>query len=129
MDEFGKWHEYFTYLAPRSSIRGYNLLMTNSMGVIDRGYRSAILACFAYKTQGKDLCIVPSKSHISPDNEVCTVSPLGFGIKINPEKIYKIGDKIAQLIVTPQPDVYIEQRITEWDVTDRGNKGHGSSGL
>ena len=124
----GEWQEYFTYLAPRSSNRKFNLLMTNSFGVIDRGYRNCVLACFAYKTQAKDLIYYPSKMTISEDGTTAGETPAHFGIKINPEKIYKIGDKIAQLIVTNQPDVYIEQKFGDWEATDRGTKGHGSSG-
>ena len=43
------------------------------------------------------------------------------------EKIYNIGDKIAQFIILPYPEVsYIEaEALSE---TDRGENGHGSSG-
>ena len=43
------------------------------------------------------------------------------------QKIYEIGDKIAQLIVLPYPEIsYIEaENLSE---TDRGKNGHGSSG-
>ena len=43
------------------------------------------------------------------------------------EKIYNIGDKIAQLIILPYPEVsYIE--VESLSETDRGENGHGSSG-
>ena len=43
------------------------------------------------------------------------------------QKIYKIGDKIAQLIILPYPEVsYIE--VEGLSETDRGENGHGSSG-
>jgi hypothetical protein len=116
-NESGGWEEYFTYLAPRSSIRKYNLIMVNGFGVIDRSYRNSVLACFAYKTQASDF-----------DQYTLIDGSKKFGVKINHEKIYKIGDKIAQLIVTNQPDVYLEQKFGEWEATDRGTKGHGSSG-
>ena len=43
------------------------------------------------------------------------------------EKIYNIGDKIAQFIILPYPEVsYIE--VESLSETDRGENGHGSSG-
>ena len=43
------------------------------------------------------------------------------------QKLYEIGDKIAQLIVIPYPEVsYIE--VESLSETDRGENGHGSSG-
>ena len=43
------------------------------------------------------------------------------------QKIYEIGDKIAQLIVLPYPEIsYIE--VENLSETDRGENGHGSSG-
>lgn len=43
------------------------------------------------------------------------------------QKIYEIGDKIAQLIILPYPEIsYTEaENLSE---TDRGENGHGSSG-
>ena len=42
-------------------------------------------------------------------------------------KIYKVGDKIAQFIILPYPEVsYIE--VENLSETDRGENGHGSSG-
>ena len=122
----GSYEEFFTYLAPRSSIRKYNLLMCNGFGVIDRCFRNTTSACFAYKTQPVDLRLVNFHTNVdNPDGE--RVGQY-FGIKINPEKIYKAGDKIAQLIVTTQPDVYLGQKFGAWGETDRGTNGYGSSG-
>ena len=43
------------------------------------------------------------------------------------QKLYEIGDKIAQLIIIPYPEVsYIE--VESLSETDRGENGHGSSG-
>lgn len=42
-------------------------------------------------------------------------------------KIYEVGDKIAQFIILPYPEVsYIE--VESLSETDRGENGHGSSG-
>lgn len=42
---------YVGLVYPRSSIRKYNIFLTNSVGVIDSGYRGEIQATF-YKTRG-----------------------------------------------------------------------------
>ena len=43
------------------------------------------------------------------------------------QKIYEVGDKIAQFIILPYPEVsYIE--VESLSETDRGENGHGSSG-
>jgi len=42
-------------------------------------------------------------------------------------KLYEIGDRIAQLVVIPYPNVEFEQ-VTELDATERGSGGYGSSG-
>ena len=43
------------------------------------------------------------------------------------EKIYNIGDKIAQLIILPYPEVSYTE-VESLSETDRGENGHGSSG-
>ena len=43
------------------------------------------------------------------------------------DKIYEIGDKIAQLIVLPYPEVSYTE-VETLSETDRGENGHGSSG-
>ena len=43
------------------------------------------------------------------------------------EKIYSIGDKIAQLIILPYPEVSYTE-VKSLSETDRGENGHGSSG-
>lgn len=48
--------------------------------------------------------------------------PIGHG------STYNVGDKIAQLIIMPYPEInYVE--ISELTETDRGDGGHGSSGV
>lgn len=43
------------------------------------------------------------------------------------QKIYEIGDKIAQLIILPYPEVSYTE-VEELSETDRGTNGHGSTG-
>ena len=83
---------------PRSSVRNYALSMANSVGVIDSGYRGEIMVTFNIKT-----------NH-------------------NTRELYKIGDRIAQLVIIPVPLItYAEtQELSE---TNRGTAGHGSTGV
>ena len=52
---------------------------------------------------------------------------VSYKLTNNEEKIYEIGDKIAQLIVLPYPEVYYTE-VENLSETDRGENGHGSSG-
>ena len=84
---------------PRSSIRKTHLHLSNSVGVIDSGYRGEIQATFK-KIQGI--------SNNALDN-------------------YKVGDRIFQLMIIPHPTIqFIE--VDELTTTERGEGGFGSTG-
>jgi dUTP pyrophosphatase len=81
---------------PRSSVRNYDLVLSNGVGVIDSGYRGEIMATFNLKNPWAD--------------------------------IYKVGDRIAQLVIVPVPLIqYAETK--ELSETSRGEGGHGSTGV
>lgn len=87
---------YVGLVFPRSSIKNTELVLSNSVGVIDSGYRGEIMAVF------KKLAGSVSKK-------------------------YYIGDRVAQLIIIPYPQ--IEFQITdELSETERGAGGFGSTG-
>lgn len=52
---------------------------------------------------------------------------VSYKLTNNKEKIYEIGDKIAQLIILPYPEISYTE-VESLSETDRGEKGHGSSG-
>ena len=52
---------------------------------------------------------------------------VSYKLTNNEEKIYEIGDKIAQLIILPYPEVSYTE-VESLSETDRGKNGHGSSG-
>jgi len=82
---------------PRSSVRNFPLIMSNSVGVIDSGYRGEVMVTFNLTT----------KEWFAD--------------------LYKVGDRIAQLIIMPVP--LIEYMIVnELSETERGTSGHGSTG-
>jgi dUTP pyrophosphatase len=69
---------------PRSSISNKNLLLANSVGLIDPEYRDQIFVRFKYVIQPEDLVFSDVYQKIIT--------------RINYDKIYKNGDKICQLI-------------------------------
>jgi len=68
----------YVNIRPRSSLRKYNLLLCNSVGLVDAGYTGELIVSFKYIFQPIDIWYFNS-------------------CKINYDKIYKKGDKIAQL--------------------------------
>lgn len=92
---------YVGLVFPRSSIADRALHLTNSVGVIDSGYRGEIKAKFCP-----------------------TLSPLMVGD--GGERYYKVGERIAQLIILPVPDVEFEEADALSD-SDRGEGGYGST--
>ena len=87
---------YVGLLFPRSSNANKDLLLTNSVGVIDSGYRGEVTAVFQKTTL------------------------------LQPEK-YHIGERFAQLIILPYPQIEFEE-VEELSTTERGANGYGSTG-
>ena len=86
---------YVGLVFPRSSICKKDLFLTNSVGVIDSGYRGEIMAKFKHTDN------LPVE--------------------------YRVGERIAQLIIIPHP--YIEfVPANELSDSERGSGGYGSSG-
>ena len=88
---------YMGLVFPRSSNARTQLILSNSVGVIDAGYRGEVTAKF------KSIC------------------PLY-------ERMYEIGERFAQIIFLPIPDVELEV-AEELSESERGTGGYGSSGL
>jgi dUTP pyrophosphatase len=102
----GKFH---TDLRPRSSISKYNLVLANSIGLIDRGYKNQVLVRFKYIWNPEDYSI---------SGDIILGAP-------NLNKIYNKGDKICQLVPMETHD--IDFQVMEYlDGEDRGG-GFGST--
>ena len=80
---------------PRSSVRNTELILSNSVGVIDAGYRGELQATFI-KLNGLDSIA------------------------------YKVGDRIAQIIIVPHPIIQIVE-VDELSESSRGIGGFGST--
>ena len=85
---------YVGLVFPRSSVYKQGQLLSNSVGVIDSGFRGEISAVM-----------------------------LGNAY----EKRYQIGERAAQLIIIPYPQIEFED-VDELNETERGTNGYGSSG-
>ena len=117
---FGFDYTFYLLLYPRSSIIKTNLILANSVGVIDSGYSGNIKVCFKYIAQPEDMKIITGKTiECKPASGILT--------SINPQRIYHKGDKIAQLIPAPHNSMEID-KVKTLDETSRGVGGFGSTG-
>lgn len=97
---------------PRSSISKYNLVLANSIGLVDNDYRGMILCRFKYCQQPKDLSCYHD----------------GFLTTVDKSKIYQKGDKIAQLVA--ESTLQIEWvLVNDLNKTQRGKDGFGSTDI
>jgi len=90
---------YVGMIYPRSSIRKKPIMMSNSVGVIDSGYRGEIQVTF----NKLDDCVLP-------------------------EDVYEVGNRICQLVIIAIPTINLipVQKLSD---SDRGKGGHGSTGV
>jgi len=84
---------------PRSSIRNTDLTLSNSVGVVDSGYRGELQATFNKKGVAK--------------------KDGGY--------VYMVGDRVAQIMIIPHPEIEFEE-VEELSNTERGEGGFGSTG-
>lgn len=96
---------YVGLLFPRSSNSKKTMYLTNSVGVLDSGYRGEVT--FKFKPS-----LVKKGFHLGFPNSI---------------EEYHIGDRIGQLIVMPYPKVEFTE-VEELTETERGAGGYGSTG-
>ena len=104
---------------PRSSVRKYNLVLANSIGLIDNDYRGEILVSFKYIFQPEDFVIEFEELEKG-------YKPTSLLSGINWTRIYRKGDKIAQLVAEKTNPINFVF-TTELTATVRGEGGHGST--
>ncbi len=105
---------YVGLLFPRSSISKTVLIQANAVGVIDSGYRGEVKVRF--KTDGY-LCEAILKS-AKMDGEEASFDAIPS---------YDVGDKVAQLVIVPLPEVELEE-VDELSESERGDGGFGHTG-
>jgi dUTP pyrophosphatase len=111
---------YVGLIFPRSSISKTELSLTNSVGVIDSGYRGEVTFKFkptlVYRTE---------VSSISEDFDFIAYSYDSDEQDENSE--YKVGDRVGQIMIIPIPTIEFVE-VTELSESDRGSGGFGSTG-
>ena len=100
---------YVGLIFPRSSIRGRGLQLSNSVGVVDSGYRGEIQFTFNKVFGGEGIYdetkLTESVSH----------------------NFYNVGERIGQILILPYPHIEFEEVDTLGD-SERGDGGFGHTG-
>lgn len=136
---------YGMLLFPRSSNRNTEAYMTNHVGILDSGYRGELLICYKNRTSKEISELIVELTHALVDvrNDVVeivdNISDANIAINSNykdnelieidweESAPYKVGDRVAQLVVIPYPKVMFEE-VEELSASERGTGGHGSTG-
>lgn len=93
-------------LFPRSSNCKKDLALTNSVGVIDSGYRGEVTMKFKPAVRFSENMFACHRGPNSP--------------------VYGIGDRIGQMIILPYPEIKFWE-VDELSESDRGTNGYGST--
>ena len=136
---------YGMIIVPRSSNRKTDVYLPNSFGVIDSGYRGEVLISYKNRTSKdiSELILELTNTLVDVRNDVVeivdNIPDANIAISSNykdnePIEIdweasapYKVGDRVAQLVVIPYPKVMFEE-VEELSASERGTGGHGSTG-
>lgn len=118
---------YVGLIFPRSSIHKHYITLTNSVGVIDSGYRGEVTAKFSHNR-----CVVSSRSLKERIRHLITSwlvkrDDISLNVTRFDGQDYKVGDRVAQMIIIPYPKVMFEE-VQELSDSDRGTNGYGSTG-
>jgi dUTP pyrophosphatase len=118
---------YMGLIFPRSSNAKKDLILSNSVGIIDPGYRGEIFLKF--KPTGY-FASVPEDELIGFESDhfdyICFSKECPEGEDVT--ELYAIGDRIGQIVIIPRPTIEWEE-VEELTETVRGEGGYGSSGL
>jgi dUTP pyrophosphatase len=115
---------YVGLLFPRSSNAKKDLLLANSVGVVDSGYRGEVLFKF------KPSPFYTADEEYGHDTDYFGEITLPQNKDEHYEGIseYSVGDRIGQIIIMPYPQVTFEE-VAELSTTERSEAGFGSTGV
>lgn len=102
---------YVGLLFPRSSNTKKDLILGNSVGVIDSGYRGEVM----FKFKGAVSIYETDLNHAGH-----------FPCVGESADAYEIGDRIGQIIIMPHPQIAFNV-VDELSISDRGVGGFGST--
>lgn len=117
---------YVGLLFPRSSNSKKDLLLANSVGVVDSCYRGDVKFRFKRILMPviQEVMVAPPTGDVLKDAQNTRKVP---GLAYRDDFIYKEGDKIGQLVIMPIPEITLVE-TDELTETDRGETGFGASG-
>lgn len=131
-------YHYGMFLFPRSSNRKTEAYLCNHVGIADSAiYRGEIMLCFKNRASLRQIALesrtIAFFNAIEDGKSVEEATKESvdawFEAFKNPMLFapYKEGDRVAQMVVLPYPDVKLKEveNLTE---TDRGSGGFGSTG-
>lgn len=128
---------YGIFLFLRSSNRKTEAYLCNHVGIADSAiYRGEIMLCFKNRTSLRQYALESRMVEFfnaledgKSVEEATKESVNGWkNVFDNPMLFapYKIGDKVAQMVILPYPDINLSER-QELSETDRGTGGFGST--
>lgn len=115
---------YVGLIFPRSSISKKDLALSNSVGVIDSGYRGEVSFKFKPMQLFADYTVKDEDDFKATSDFIATPN-MGINDNLAFEG-YKSGDRIGQIIILPFPQVSFVE-VDELSDTERGTGGFGSS--
>lgn len=122
---------YFGLITLRSSVYKTDLMLTNHVGIIDSGYRGNVsfkfclsqqIVQFASEHPGFHQNLLNGKALFYPDFKSAYLS------MPHSCDVYKIGDRIGQIIILPYPQIEFQEVYNDLSETERGSGGYGSTG-
>ena len=107
---------YVGLVFPRSSVTKHDLMLKNSVGVIDASYRGEIMCRFQITKEDDRQLKLPF------DVMITKITNIRSEIKL-----YNIGDRVAQIVFLELPKITLveAQELTD---TERGSGGFGHTG-
>ena len=110
-------------LFPRSSNAKKDLLLSNSVGVIDSGYRGEVTMKFRSVMHFYNPLRLWWQKFVTGRKRSGTRLRLYASFN----RLYDVGERIGQLIIIPIPDIEFEESDALSD-SERGEGGYGSTG-
>lgn len=109
---------YVGLLFPRSSNAKTDLLLSNSVGILDSGYRGEVMFKFKHSIRQAGVFFRLRK--------LLGLKPVIYNL-VDKNRIYKVGDRIGQIIIMPFPSIEFKE-VDKLSTTERGIGGYGSTG-
>ena len=113
---------YCMLIFPRSSNSKKDLLLANSVGVLDSGYRGELKLRFK-RVLRPELCGVDDTINYHSTNIWYPTKNARF----NGSNEYEVGDKVGQIMILPYPIIEFNQ-VNDLTNTERADGGFGSTG-